>query len=303
MFGVVAHDHVGVVGVAVRLDARRSRCATRRMPAPPKIVSAPSGRRPGVVQAVEAARAADQVVLAEAAEDRVVAAVALDPVAPVAVDRRPSPRPTGGSRRTSIVMRPRSSIAEPSPWIQSSPSWPKMTSSFGAAGDDVAAERARRLGGRVVEEGDGRAPRWPRSGRRCGARRDERRASGVEDRVAREDAEARAEPVAGAQEVRVVARDPVVPGATVDVVAGVGAAGDVVAADQVVVALAARDPVGALAAEDDVVAGVAADQVGAAVRGRAGVDRRPAERVRERASCRQQRQLASRSVVARRRAP
>ena len=35
-------------------------------------------------------------------------------------------------------MRPASSITEPSPWIQSLPSWPKMHVVVGAAGDDVS---------------------------------------------------------------------------------------------------------------------------------------------------------------------
>ena len=52
--------------------------------------------------------------------------------------------------------------------------------------------------------------------------------------------EAAARDVAGAEDVGVVARDHVVLGAAVDEVAGVAAARDVVAADEVVVAGAAR---------------------------------------------------------------
>ena len=80
---VVAEDHVGVVGMARAGEVAVVVAVEADAGAAEDDVAAVGPLRRGR-QAVEVARAADQVVLAEIAEDRVGAAVALDPVAPVA---------------------------------------------------------------------------------------------------------------------------------------------------------------------------------------------------------------------------
>ncbi len=129
---VVAEDHVGVAGVAIdgRVDAGVmpsccARCACRRRRRSCRCRRA-AGRR---CEAERLELPPIEVVLAEVAEDHVVAAVALDLVVGRRRRCRRSPRPTRASARTSMVMRPASSIVEPSPWMVSLPSWPKMTSS------------------------------------------------------------------------------------------------------------------------------------------------------------------------------
>ena len=300
---VVAEDDVAVAGVAgllevavVVADEADAGAAEDRV----GTVGPPVGRR----EAEEVGAAADEVVPAEAAEDHVVAAVALDLVVAVAAEAGEVLDRLRGSARTSTVIAPASSIAEPSPWSQSSPSWPKITSSSappamtsapyapGGRRDvvveqhDVALLDPARV---VVRRGRGRAARGGR--RRCWRSRcpAAKIASPVSTwkRAARD--------VAGAEEVGVVAGDHVVLGAAVDEVAGVAAARDVVAADEVVVAGAAGDAVGTLAADDDVVAGVAAEQVGR---------RRPARRAcRSRSSGTGGRRAACSAAAARAKIP
>jgi len=94
----------------------------------------PLGRR---VQREEIGAAADDVVLAEAAEDGIVTAATLDVVVPSEALSK-----DGLSTRSPLLLR--KALAplkiEPSPWIVSLPSWPKISSLAAPAGDGVVAE-------------------------------------------------------------------------------------------------------------------------------------------------------------------
>ena len=157
-----------------------------------------------------------------------------------------------------------------SPWITSLPSSPKMTSSP-APPTSWSLPKSEGVGAKGVVEDDRVAFRHVgRPGLR--AVEVEQVAVVVEHRVTGQHVGARADVVAGAQDGGVVARDHIIAGAAVDHIVAVLAAGDVMPADQVVVAVLTVEDVGALLAEDDVVAGAGKDHVVPRDRPAGGID-------------------------------
>ena len=191
-------------------------------------------------QAEEVGAAADQVVLAEPAVQGVAAAVALEVVRPLAAVQ-------------DVVAQLAEDQVVAGPGV-----------------DHVVAGEPRKRGGGVVEDRD--RAHLDRIRVELGGAGDagagvvglSRRVEQVEPRPDEhpdEGAERRTRP----KDLAVVAHDHVVAGASIDEVTGVAAAGDVVTADDVVVAVGTADRVRALLAEDDVGTGVAVQAVVAAV--------------------------------------